>query len=98
YGSFTVESRARFFEPLITLAYVAGATSGIRLGVSVLVFPLRDPIYMAKLLATLDALSRGRLIVGAGTGWLREEFDVMGLGGSRFDQRGPITDEWIAIC
>jgi probable F420-dependent oxidoreductase len=97
YGTFTVRSRACFYEPLITLAYVSAVTRTVRLGVSVLVLPLRDPVYMAKLVATLDALSKGRVILGAGAGWLREEFEALGFNAERFRDRGAIMEEWIAV-
>lgn len=64
-----------FNEPLITLAFCAQATSRIRIGTSVVVLPMREPVYLAKQLATLDAFSGGRLTVGVGTGSYREEFE-----------------------
>jgi probable F420-dependent oxidoreductase len=64
-----------FNEPLITLAFCAQATSRLRIGTSVLVLPMREPVYLAKQLATLDAFSGGRLTVGVGTGSYREEFE-----------------------
>lgn len=86
-----------YYEPLTTLAYLAGATQQIRLGISVLVVPMRNPVYTAKIIATLDALSGGRVILGVGAGWLREEFEALGQDGAGFVQRGRKTDEWIAI-
>jgi probable F420-dependent oxidoreductase len=64
----------RVFEPLISLAYVASITSRIRLGTSVIVLPMRNPFVVAKQVATLDALSGGRVILGIGVGWSVEEF------------------------
>jgi probable F420-dependent oxidoreductase len=64
-----------FYEPLTTLAFAAQATSRIRLGTSVLVLPMREPVYLAKTVATLDAFSGGRLTMGVGTGAYREEFE-----------------------
>jgi len=64
-----------FNEPLITLAFCAQATSRLRIGTSILVLPMREPVYLAKQLATLDAFSGGRLTVGVGTGSYREEFE-----------------------
>jgi probable F420-dependent oxidoreductase len=64
-----------FNEPLITLAFCAQATTRLRIGTSVLVLPMREPVYLAKQLATLDAFSGGRLTVGVGTGSYREEFE-----------------------
>lgn len=85
----------RFFEPLTTLAYLAGATERIRLGVSVYVLPYRNPVVTAKIVATLDALSGGRLLFGVGVGWLREEFEALGQDAA---QRGALTDEYLEVC
>lgn len=84
-----------FYEPLTTLAFLAGATSRIRLGVSVYVMPYRNPIVTAKIVATLDALSGGRAIFGVGVGWLREEFAALGQDARH---RGRVTDEYLEVC
>ena len=84
-----------FYEPLTTLAYLAGHTSRIRLGVSAYIVPYRNPVLTAKQVATLDALSGGRLVLAVGVGWLREEFDALGV---PFGGRGRRTDEYLAIC
>lgn len=84
-----------FFEPLTTLSFIAGATERIRLGVSVYVVPYRNPVVTAKMVATLDALSRGRVIFGVGVGWLREEFAALGQDARR---RGRVTDEYLEVC
>ena len=81
-------------EPLTLLSYLAGCTSRIQLGISVLIVPHRNPLYTAKVVSTLDVLSAGRVICGVGSGWMREEFDALGL---NFDRRGAETDEWIRI-
>ena len=81
-------------EPLTLLSYLAGCTSRVQLGVSVLIVPHRNPLYAAKALSTLDALSGGRVICGVGSGWMREEFDALGL---NFARRGDETDEWVRI-
>jgi probable F420-dependent oxidoreductase len=81
-------------EPLTLLSYLAGCTSRVRLGVSVLIVPHRNPLYAAKVLSTLDVLSGGRVICGVGSGWMREEFDALGL---NFARRGDETDEWVRI-
>lgn len=81
-------------EPLTLLAYVAGRTQEILLGVSVYVLPMRNPVLSAGLLANLQALSRGRMHLGIGVGWMREEFEALG---ADFDARGAITDEYVAI-
>jgi probable F420-dependent oxidoreductase len=81
-------------EPLALLSYLAGCTTRVKLGLSVLIVPHRHPLYAAKALATLDVLSGGRVICGVGSGWMREEFEALGL---RFERRGEETDEWIRI-
>ena len=83
-----------FYEPLTTLAYLAGATRRIRLGVSAYVVPYRPALVTAKQIASLDALSGGRVILGAGVGWLQEEFEALGV---PFNRRGAISDETLAI-
>ena len=85
---------ASFYEPVVTLTWAAAATSTTRLGTSVLVLPLRHPVHLAKELATLDLLSGGRLILGAGVGWLREEFEALGVPPA---ERGARTDESIDL-
>ncbi len=85
----------QFYEPMITLAYLAGHTTRVRLGISAYVMPIRNPVLTAKHVATLDALSSGRLILGIGTGWLREEFEALAV---PFEHRGQRTDEYIAVC
>jgi probable F420-dependent oxidoreductase len=82
------------YEALTTLAYVAGKTERLRLGVSVLVLPQRHAILAAKQLATLDNLSGGRLIVGVGVGWMQGEFDNLG---ADFHRRGRHTDEALRV-
>ncbi len=68
-----------FPDPLIWLAYVAAQTSTLRLGTGILIVPQRNPLVLAKELATLDSLSGGRMILGAGIGWLEEEFEALGV-------------------
>jgi probable F420-dependent oxidoreductase len=80
-------------DQLTTLAFIAGCTERLRLLTSVLVVPQRHPVLAAKMLASLDVLSAGRLIVGCGAGWLREELRV--LGAPAFAERGRVTDEYI---
>ncbi|MDZ4826066.1 MAG: LLM class F420-dependent oxidoreductase [Actinomycetota bacterium] len=81
-------------DPLIWLAYVAGATTSIRLGTGILILPERNPLILAKEVATLDRLSRGRVELGVGVGWLKEEFDALGV---PFERRGQRTDEYIDV-
>ncbi|MBV9824152.1 MAG: LLM class F420-dependent oxidoreductase [Alphaproteobacteria bacterium] len=82
-------------ETFSILGVVAGATERLRLVTSVLVLPYRNPVLTAKMVASLDVLSGGRLTLGVGTGWLQEEFEA--LGSAAFAERGRVTDEWIAI-
>lgn len=79
-------------DPLAWLGHVAGVTRRIRLATGVLVLPLRNPLALAKELATLDVLSNGRMIAGVGVGWLAEEFDALDV---PFTTRGRRADEYI---
>jgi probable F420-dependent oxidoreductase len=83
------------FEPVTTLAWLAGATTRVRLGVSAYVMPYRNPVVTAKQVATLDRLSGGRVILGIGVGWLAEEFVALDV---PFAGRGRRTDEYVAVC
>jgi probable F420-dependent oxidoreductase len=85
---------AYIYEPLISLTWAAAATTKVRLGTSILVLPMRNPLVLAKMLATLDLLSGERLIVGAAVGWLKEEFDALGI---PFNERGKRSDETIEM-
>jgi probable F420-dependent oxidoreductase len=80
-------------DPLIWMAHVAAATTALRLITGVLVVPQRNPLVLAKQVATLDHLSGGRITLGIGVGWLREEFEALGV---PFERRGARTDECIA--
>src|SRR5256885_474311 len=82
-------------DQLSLMAFVAGKTRALRLITSVMILPHRNPVVTAKMLATIDVLSRGRVTVGVGVGWLREEFEA--LGAPDFDQRGAVSDEYIRI-
>src|SRR2546427_791385 len=84
-----------YLEPLATLGYLAHATKRVRLGTSVLVVPYRNPLVAAKTLATIDQLSGGRVILGAGVGWLREEFEALAT--PAFENRGAVTDEYLKL-
>lgn len=83
-----------FFDPLISLGFIASATSRIELGTSVIVLPYRNPLVLAKSVSSLDALSGGRVVLGVGSGWLKGEFDALGVD---FARRGQMTDEYIEI-
>jgi probable F420-dependent oxidoreductase len=80
-------------DPLIWLSYLAGVTTTIKLATGILILPQRNPVVLAKELATLDRMSGGRLLLGIGSGWLREEFDAIGV---PFTSRGRRTDEYTA--
>jgi probable F420-dependent oxidoreductase len=79
-------------DPLIWLTWVGAATTSLRLATGILILPQRNPPILAKELATLDVLSGGRVELGVGVGWLREEFDALGV---PFEERGARTDEYI---
>ncbi|HEX9444792.1 MAG TPA: LLM class F420-dependent oxidoreductase [Candidatus Binatia bacterium] len=92
--SFIVPPDRPFFEPLTCLAFLAGCTEKVRLGISVLVLPYRHPLYWAKIAATIDHLSNGRLVLGVGVGWMAEEFDALG---ANFPERGALSDEQLDL-
>jgi probable F420-dependent oxidoreductase len=83
-----------FYDPLLSLAWAAAATSRVRLGTSVLVLPMRHPLPLAKELATLQSFSAGRLVLGVGVGWLEAEFAALGV---PFRERGRRLDEGLAM-
>lgn len=92
-GKMTDDNTMPIPDPLVWLAYVAGATQRIKLGTGILIVPQRNPVVLAKTVATLDAMSGGRVLLGIGVGWLEEEFDAIGV---PFAQRGPRTDDYVA--
>jgi probable F420-dependent oxidoreductase len=92
-GVFAAAEHGHCFDQLSTVAFIAGATERLRLLTSVLVVPHRPAMLTAKMLATIDVLSKGRLIVGAGAGWMQEEFALLGV---PFEGRGQLTDEYLA--
>ena len=83
-----------YYDAIAVLGYLAGITSRVRLGTTVLVIPYRHPIVLAKELASIDQLSEGRLILGAGVGWAEVEFQALGL---TFAERGRYTDEALRV-
>ena len=93
-GRFPYPVTDPILDIVATLSYVAAITSRIRLGSSVLVLPYRNPLVLAKELASLDVLSEGRLLLGVAAGWLKEEFDLLGV---PFTERGQRTDEYINL-
>ncbi|MEU4954555.1 LLM class flavin-dependent oxidoreductase [Streptomyces lavendulae] len=82
-----------FHEPFTTLSWLAGVTTGVRLGTTVLVLPYRHPLLVARMAANLSRLSGGRFVLGVGVGWARQEFDALGV---PFTARGRLTDEYLA--
>ncbi len=84
-----------WLEPLTTLSVIAGSTNRVRLGTGILIAALRRPVVLAKTAATLDVLSGGRLDLGVGVGWQREEYEAAGLD---FDRRGRLLDHTLDVC
>ena len=85
-------------DPLAVMSAVAVRTSEIQIGTSVLIIPYRDPLFQAQMIATVDQISEGRVLLGIGVGWMEEEFEALGLGGEPFERRGAMTDEWMSIA
>ena len=92
-GEFPKASRGERQEQLTAVAYLAAKTSRLRFLTSVMVVPHRPAVLTAKILATIDVMSGGRLIVGIGAGWLKEEFEA--IGAPPFEERGAVTDEYM---
>ena len=82
------------FDPWVEIAYLAASTQKLRFGTAVCVLPLRHPLVTARSLVTIDRLSGGRVIVGAGSGWLKDEYDAVGV---PFEKRGKLMDEIIPL-
>jgi probable F420-dependent oxidoreductase len=93
YGSLPLGSRPGTYDPLVAIAVAAGVTSRIRLGTGVLILPQREPLTVAQQVVALDHASDGRVDLGIGVGWLREEFEALGLS---WAGRGRRTDEHVA--
>jgi probable F420-dependent oxidoreductase len=94
-GEFPGGSHQEYLEPLVLMGWLLAATRRLRVGISVLVVPYRNPVVTAKQLATLDVCSGGRVIVGVGTGWWPEEFQA--LAAPPFAERGAVTDEYLRL-
>ncbi len=93
-GRTPIPAEANMPDPLILLAWIAAATERIRLGTSMLILPQRNPILLAKEVATLDRYSKGRVTLGVGVGWVKEEVEILK---QDFHDRGRRTNEWIGI-
>ena len=93
-GRITWTPDTPWYDPVVALSMMAAVTTRVELGVAVLVLPLRHPVIFAKQAASIDRLSRGRLALGVGAGWLAEEFQILGV---PFESRGARLDEWIAL-
>jgi alkanesulfonate monooxygenase SsuD/methylene tetrahydromethanopterin reductase-like flavin-dependent oxidoreductase (luciferase family) len=83
----------RFFEPFTTLSWLAGITTRVRLGTTVIVLPYRHPLLVARMAGNLHELSGGRLVLGVGVGGARQEFEALGV---PFTRRGRLTDQYLA--
>jgi probable F420-dependent oxidoreductase len=94
-GQFPTSPADPLLEPVATMAVLVGATRRVRIGTAALIMPYRNPLLLARMLVTLDQFSGGRIILGAGVGWLREEFEA--LGSFDFGRRGQVTDEYLQI-
>jgi probable F420-dependent oxidoreductase len=93
-ATFIVPPDRPFLESLTVLAFLAGCTERIKLGVSVLVLPYRHPLHWARVAATIDVLSEGRFTLGVGVGWMREEFEALN---APFAERGRVSDEQLQM-
>ena len=94
-GVATFQPDQPYYDAIATLNFLAGCTQNLRLGTHVLIIPYRNPVLTAKMLATLDVLSGGRVILGVGVGWMEEEFQALGL--DTFAQRGAVTNEYLRL-
>ncbi len=94
---FIVPPDKPFLEAMTALAFLAGATERIRLGISVLVTTYRDPVHWAKVAATIDWLSEGRFVLGTGIGWMQEEFEALGRA-EIFPRRAAVGEEQLRVA
>ena len=93
-GSFARPAEDPFLETMTLLGYVAACTDVIKLGSTVVILPYRNPVVQAKMFASLDVLTNGRMICGVGVGWLEKEFDTLGV---PYADRGPMSDEFLEM-
>src|ERR1700675_2266400 len=95
-GEFPAGAAAERLEQLTAATFIAASTSKLRIVTSVMVVPHRPAVLTAKILATIDYLSKGRLTLGIGAGWCKEEFEAIGT--DPFAERGAVTDEYLLAC
>ena len=88
------EFPAPFYDPFLSLGWIAGQTQNLELGTTVIILPYRHPLHTARLAANLDQFSGGRLILGVGVGWAQDEFETLGV---PFNQRGTLSNEYLEI-
>jgi probable F420-dependent oxidoreductase len=93
-GRIPSPSGSGLLEPMVTLSYLAACTKTVRLGTAMLLLPQRNPVYVAKEVSSLDWLSGGRVDLGVGVGWLKEEFEALGV---PWERRGVRTDEYLEV-
>jgi probable F420-dependent oxidoreductase len=93
-GKIPAPAGSGLLEPLVTLSYLAACTKTVRLGTAMLLLPQRNPVYTAKEVSSLDWLSEGRVDLGIGVGWLKEEFDALNV---PWERRGARTDEYLEV-
>jgi probable F420-dependent oxidoreductase len=93
-GKIPAPSGSGLLDPMVTLSYLAACTKSVRLGTAMLLLPQRNPVYVAKEVSSLDWLSGGRVDLGIGVGWLKEEFEALGV---PWHRRGVRTDEYIEV-
>lgn len=93
-GKIPVPPGSGMLDPLTTLSFLAACTERVRLGTGICLLPQRNPVYTAKEVATVDWLSNGRVDFGIGVGWLREEFEALGV---PFERRGKRTDDYLEV-
>ncbi|HET7481281.1 MAG TPA: LLM class F420-dependent oxidoreductase [Actinomycetota bacterium] len=91
-GNYAVQPQDPFFDPLGLFGVIAGATSRVKMATGVLIAAYRHPIVLAKTIATIDNFAPGRIVLGVGAGWMREEFEGVGVG---YDRRGARLEEYI---
>lgn len=93
-GQYLGNAHEDMYECLTMLTYLGAITKNVRLGTNVFIVPTHNPVLTAKMLATLDVMTGGRVTLGTGVGWMQEEYELMG---ADFEQRGPVTTEYLRL-